>query len=398
MNALGFMAGQRRVTEILTSGAPSELISIASHPDHDTLSGGHSYGFWLDGPCCPWVGGDGKTYVIFPAPENYRMEVGAGGWSNGANWSGATKVYSSPRNATESNYANQIWIFGTYASGNNVWAIGHMEWYVDMESDDGIAGYNANDAGHKHVTQPVWMKSTDNGATWAIKSTAADRPILKNEAWATQSRETLYGNRHSTNIVCPADVGQDDDHYYSMLDTLYLPGGTDLVDVGFVLVRTSDLDSSTTWEYWGGSGWTPVNRSIYQGNTSTQVPYLFFKASGVDPFTTTPRTNRLAQSIRWHERTKQWLVFGYRGDKAGIVCASRTKSLANPRFEANGNLFWTLGSGDAVGNYTSEAYIGVFDPDTATDQNFTTIGDNPICVVVDSRYRFMKNTLSLSVF
>lgn len=391
MSALGW-TGQRRVTDILTSGAPATLIDISGNAAHETLSGGHSYGFWLDGNCCPWVGGDGKTYVIFPAPENYRMQVGTGGWSNGANWSGATLVYESPRNAAQNAYSNRIWIFGLWAEGANVWAIGHAEWYNQMESDDGYAGFNALEQ-EQWVTSPVWMKSTDNGATWAIKSTAADRPILKPEPWGTQSRDTLYGFRHASNIV------KENGYWYVFLDYTSLPGSTDLLDAGMCMARTADIDSSTAWQYWNGSGWTNVNRGTYQGNLSTQVPHHMWKVTGWDPYTVGPRTTRMGQSLRRHARTGRWMLFGFRGDKSGVVCATTSESLANPRFEARPELFWTLGSGDAVGNYTGPRYVSVIDPDTATDQNFTDIGDNPLCITVGvGRASFMKNTLSLSVF
>jgi hypothetical protein len=401
LSGLGTLAPQRRVIDILTSGVPATLIDIGGNPANQILSGGHAYGAWIDGNCCPYIGSDGETYVILPAPENYRIAVnysGENGWNNGSHWGGLALAYESPRNALQSQYSNRLWIFGVYASGSNVWTIAHDEWYNQMETDDGYAGFNAWDS-HQWVTAPVWIKSTDNGATWALKSTAADRPILKPEPYGTQDTDALYGFRHGSNIVRPSDVGQPDDHFYMFLDYTTIPSNdsVNLLRAGVCLVRTSDIDSSTNWEYWNGSGWTAVNRGTYQGNLSTQVPHHMWEATGWDPYTINPRTTRMGQSIRWHEKSKQWYLFGYRGDKVGVVCATRSPSLENPRFETTPELFWTLASGDAVGNYTGARYISVFDPDTATDQNFTTIGDNPICITVGvGRDQFMKNKLILT--
>jgi hypothetical protein len=388
-----FLASERRVAKITTSGAPATLIDISGNPNHDTLSGGHSYGLWVDGSCSPYVGDDGNTYVVFPSSENYRIQVGSGGWTSGAAWTGAALVYDSPRLAAQSEYANRIWIFGTHAVGSDIYAIGHMEWYQTMVADDGIAGFNGYVLTNRRwVNSPTWLKSTDNGATWAIKATAADRSIMTPEPWGVQSRDTLYGFRHPSNIV------KEGAYYYCFIDYVSLPGGTDLLDSGCCLVRVDDLESSTSWQYWNGTGWTNVSRLTYQGNLSSQQPYMFFKATGWDPYAgTNPGTNRMAQSVRWHPRTKQWLVFGFKGNDAGVVCMTRSKTLANPQFENYGPTFFTLGVGDVAGNYTSNHYMSVFDPDTATDQNFTDIGDSPICITASTFSEFKRNTLSLTV-
>lgn len=393
---MGAISAGSEIASIVTSGAPASLISISGNGNHDTMdSSGRAVGFWSDGPCVSYKGGDGNHYAIFPHSENFRMTVP--NWTSGGTWTGLTNCYNSPRTAGEGQYANRIWIFGTYATGNTVYALGHMEWYQTRTTGDTdvqwgtLDGWNGYAPAKRQVMSPIWLKSTDNGATWAIKPTGGDRTVLKPEPWATQSRDTFYGFRHPSNIM------HEDGYYYAFLDYLSLPGSTNLLNQGFCAVRTNDLESSTNWEYWNGSGWTANNRSSYQGNLATQQPHQFFGTTGWDPYTDQPPTCRMAQALCWHVPTEQWLLFGFRSDVAGFFCYSRSKTLANPRWEQNGATIISLGAGDSGSNYIGARYISVFD-ENATDQNLRQIGNNPICITAENdRTGFRYNRLTINV-
>ena len=49
------------------------------------------------------------------------------------------------------------------------------------------------------------------------------------------------------------------------------------------------------------------------------------------------------------------------------------------------------------GDYTDEHYINVFDPTYDSDQNFTNIGNTPICVVAEDHRIYKKQTLQINV-
>lgn len=375
---------------ITTSGAPTTLIDFSPNGDHQTLPGGHAYGMWADGPCIPYRGSDGRTYCILPHSENYRFDVGS--WTNGHLWALKEKCYESPRNTLESAYANRVWIFGVYAIGATVRALGHMEWYQTTVSDGGHPGFNGYSLPNRRwITSPLWMSSANNGQSWSITAAAnSSRVVLVPEPWNVQQRDTLYGFRHPSNIV------NEGSYYYCFLDYSSLPGSTNNLDVGFVMIRTSDIGLSTGWQYWNGTGWTTVNHNSYQGNLAAQQPYVFFKQSGWDPYTTSARTNRMAQSIRYHTPSGQWLLFGYRGDVAGFFCYTRSATLATPQFQTNGSQMVSFGSGDTGANYVDPHYLSVFDP-AATDQNFTAIGNNPTCITAADLGKFKRNTLTIAL-
>jgi|GEM_PF-4696297 len=395
------------IASIVTASGFTTILDVSADPLHETLSGGQAYGLWIDSPLIPYRTDGGFTVFLTGSQVTYRYLVTSNVWTS-ANiaMNPGNAVRASANTGVQFDYDHRIWVFGVYASGLNVYGIGHHEWYVDRYTVDGHDGYN-NQPNHKWVTTPIWIKSTSNGsqATWATKtytpwtSGAANthRLFLVPEAWATQSYDTLYGWQHPSNIVYPPDIGQTDDpYYYSFIDANNLVGAADtLLDIGFILIRWSDLEDPETTQFWNGSGWT-TRASAAQGNNAAQQPYVFFELTGHDPYTSNPKTDRMAQSVRWHWPTQQWLLFGYDSRNNPSLCFLRSKTLANPKFEVNGVNYIPYTGGGTNADYLGNSYISVFDPD-ATDQNFTSIGNSPLLVVADDYIIYKKQTLTINV-
>lgn len=389
----GWIEFEPYIESIETASAFTDILDVSTDPRHVNLSDGRAYGLWFDAGLHPYRGSDGKTYLTVGNWTSYRFCVEDDNWADGSGWTSLNDpVWASHNTGVQSEYDHRIWLFGHHAIGADIYSVCHHEWFNQRETIDGIPGWNVNPA-HEHCTSTILMKSTNNGASFSDPdgTTAATRLILTPEPWAVQSAETLYGFRHPSNV--PKKEG---DYWYSAIDTFYLPAGDAAkISCGFVLIRTNDLSNNQGWEYWNGAGWTTRSILTYQGNLSTQQPHLFFRVDGYDPFTTSARNNRMAQTIRWHTPTSQWLIFGFSGmNPAGPLVWSASKTLANPQFETFGRRTISLAGGGVNSDYNT--YIGVFDP-SATDQNFSDIGNSPKLIVSDDYSRLKIQDLQINV-
>lgn len=386
----------QEISSIETTSGFTTLLDVSGNANHQGGGGTglRSYGLWLDGPLNVYRGGDGHTYVITCHSETYRFRVG--NWTNGASWSNLTNVYNSDRQVTEGVYNCRDWIFGCYAIGNTVYGIAHHEWYRNTVSSNGIGGYPVNTpemAIKQHTRAIKWFKSTNNGASWSIKPTAnASRLMLVPEPWNTQQKDTIYGWLHPSNVV------KEGSHYYCFVQAYNLKAGTNNLETGFSLIRTTNLENTTGWQFWNGSGWTTRNNG-YQGNLSGQQPYIFFQTNNYNPYTNSPagHKHRVAQCVRYHVPTQQWLIFGYRGDQSPYFCYGRSQTLANPQFEVNGLQTIALSGGGSQSDYIGNRYLNVFDPND-TDQNFQNIlGDTALVVAIENLSRYRRQTIRINV-
>jgi len=394
--------GQPEIGSIATASGFTTILDVSGDPDHVTSPSGKSIGLWLDTPIVPYRTSGGNVVFICGAQTSYRYVVTGNNWTAAnISKSPAGAVRNSNNTGIQQDYDHRSWIFGVYADGANIYAIGHHEWYNQRHTVDGYPGYNVL-AQREWVTAPIWLKSTNNGnsASWSTKSytpymdTGIPNPqrlFLTPESWGLNSYETLYGFQHPSNIV------KEGAYYYAFLDANKLSGpGASLLTIGVHLIRWSDLEDPTTTEFWNGTAWQARNIANWQGNNSTQQPYIFFPVSGYNPYVGGGRTDRMGQAIRYHAPTQQWLLFGYDGRKVPSLVYTRTKTLANPRFEENGITQIAYTGGGANSDYTGNSYIMVFDPNS-TDQNFTDIGNSPLCVVSDNYILFKKQTLKINV-
>lgn len=389
------------ISSISTASNFSSIKDVSGMSQH-TFAGGRPYGLWMDGPMIPWreTSPSGDVYIFASHSENWRFRVGD--WANGSSWDLAPSTrpaFNSAREAAESSYNNRTWIFGVWAEGNNVWALCHMEWYKHMVTSGGIPGFIGTDpatgtTSRYEARAAQWLKSTDGGSSWAYKTPAnSGRVVLVPEPNAVQNRPMHYGFLHPSNIV------KEGSYYYCFVEQRNLTGGDNLVDVGFSLIRTNNLDNATGWQYWNGSGWTSVNHSTYQGNLSSQQPYIFFRVNNHDPYVTSDRNNRMAQAIRWHIPTAQWLLFGSTGMQSNFFCWTRSATMANPQFETNGRQMIALTGTNTGNHYIGARYISVFDPDAdnSDNQNFMNIGNNPLCWTIGGQVRFERQTLQINL-
>lgn len=380
--------------QIATSGAPTKIIGITQNQYHQTLPGGHSYGFWIDGPLVPWRGTDGEVYAIFPASENYLMKIG--NFLNGHTWSLVGECFNSNRNTRQQDFDNRIWWFSAYMhSDGNLYLVGHHEWYNQTVSDGGHPGFNA--LNHRQwITTAIWGKSTDNGRSVSTKPYTSyiqtgvpnnHRVHLVPEPFGKQQRNTLYGFQHPSNTV------EEDGYFYTFLDYNSLPGGTNLLDVGFILMRTANLNDPEATEVWTSSGWVASRGGAYWGNMGRQ-PHVFFPMSGLNPYQGGPRSDRMAQSVRYHPESGQWMLFGWRvvPGQLGTPCVTTSPTLSNPQFSEATYQPITLGTGDDRTWYNNEGYISVFDEDS-TDPNFREIGNNPALWVADQYTSYRRTEL-----
>lgn len=380
------------LTSISASASWNTIIDLAPNAKHQFLSDGTPYGLWIDGPLIPYKGGDGNNYGIVAHSENYRMRIPS--FTSGATWVlDATPAYEG-RQTLESQYNNRKWIMGVWAQGSTITGVAHMEWYQTQKTVDGIAGFDAI-GNNRWITSPQWVRSTDNGRTFAPWATASSaRVLLVPEPWAVQSHEGTYGYYHITNIV------KEGSYYYCFCEARDLPSVAAKNSSGAVLLRTTDISTPLGWQFWNGSGWTTVDHGTYQGNQGPvgQRPYLFWRINGWDPYTVPDRNGRAMQSVRFHPASNQWIVFGFSYNVGGTggLCYSTSPTLANPLFEVGG--LKKVASQGTLGDYGGAHFISVFDPsyDNSDNQVFQKIGNNPIIIVPFSQTIYKYKTLTLS--
>jgi hypothetical protein len=380
------------VPVVATSSGFTTILDVSGNSNHQTLSGGTPYGLWVDGPLYPFKGSDGVTRFTVPHSENFMFTVPD--WNNGPGWV-LSYVYDSPRQSPEGSYNNRHWIFGKYAlSDGTVYALAHHEWYQTMKTVDGHPGFNGCGIFNRRWVNAIeWLKSTDNGASWAQKGfgSAADLVVIP-EPWGIQSRDTFYGYFHPSNIV------KEGSYYYAFVDSRQLRGGTNLLECGFIAIRTDDLERANGWQYWNGSSWYTISPGSYQGGQGANQPYVFFKVTGKDPYSADPGPISMSQSIRYHVPSGMWLLFGSNTGVFNTFCYCASATLANPEFEVNAARSVSLAGGGAPSDYYTYAgrYVSVFDP-SSTDPNFERIeGNTAICIVADGGVRYRKQTISIT--
>jgi hypothetical protein len=262
-----------------------------------------------------------------------------------------------------------------------------------------IAGFPDN----RYTTRGIkWYKSTDLGLSWQQKVPGdARRLYAVPEPYGTRKASVLYGwLQPSANIV------KEGSYYYFTVQAYNLPRngatGTNLrhVSAGFSLLRMSDLDDIDTVEFYNtDKKWEKRAPHGYQGSLSAQQPFIFFELDGYDPYEGKPAgaRTRVAQSIRYHLPTNQWLIFGYQG-VAPVVCFGRSATLADPQFMENELQAIHLAPGNSNHDYVGDAYMNVFDPGAdATDQNMMTIKNNPILVVGFQQKAYRHQRLEITV-
>jgi hypothetical protein len=387
----GWITSTVPIPTVTTTSGWTTIMDVSSNGNHQSLSGGTSYGLWVDGPVYPWKGSDGVVRFTVCHSENFMFTVND--WNNGAGW-GLYYGYTSPRQAPEGSYNNRHWIFGKYTIGGGiVYGLAHHEWYQTMKTVDGYPGFNGYSLFNRRWVNAVkWMKSTDNGLNWTHKNTltSADLVCIP-EPWSVQSRDTLYGYFHPSNIV------NEGSYYYAFCDSRQLRGGTNLLECGFIMIRTYYLDDVIGWEFWNGTGWTAMSSSGYIGGQGSAQPYVFFKVTGNDPYSADPGPISMAQSIRYHVPSGMWLLFGSNGNVLNTFCYCASDTLANPKFEINGVRSVSLAGGGVAGDYHTYSghYVSVFDP-ASTDNNFQNImGNTAICITADAAVRYKKQTISI---
>jgi hypothetical protein len=380
------------IPAVTTTSGFTTIMDVSGNGNHQTLTGGVAYGLWVDGPIYPFKGSDGVHRFTVPHSENFMFAVPD--WNNGAGWV-LSFVYDSPRQAPEGSYNNRHWLFGKYAlADGSVYALAHHEWYQTMKTVDGHPGFNGYALFNRRWVNGIkWLKSTNNGASWSQKGnlTSADLVVIP-EPWSTQSRDTLFGYFHPSNIV------KEGSYYYAFVDSRQLRGGTNLLECGFITIRTDDLEKANSWEFWNGSGWTIISAGSYQGGQGSNQPYIFFKVTGNDPYSADPGSISMAQAIRYHVPTGMWLLFGSNASLTNCFCYCASATLATPQFEANGVRQVSLAGGGVASDYQtySGKYVSVFDP-ASTDRNFERIeGSTAIVFVAESAVRYRKQTISIS--
>jgi hypothetical protein len=398
---MGAMLSAPEIARIQTASPFETLIDVSNDPAHGLTSDGRAKGLWIDGPLLPYRSG-GSVFFLTGAMDTYRYIVPSNIWTAAnvsRNPSGPVRV--SANNLVYQDFDHRIWPFGVWADGFNLWAMGHHEWYGDTVTSDGIPGY-MRVFGRDWVSTGIWMKSTLSGGlgSWSTKPYTSyatshvvnrHRIFLLPESWYIRQPETYYGFQKGTNIV------YENGWYYNFFPmTNLLPGDT-RVRQGFCMIRWSDLEDPGTTQVYTASGWADKSDVTFQGNVSGQQPYPFFEVYDIDPYQAGNPTNfQMAQSVRYHWPTQQWLLFGYRNPGLPYVGFLRSKTLANPKWEHNGFQTLQLTGGGTGSDYFSEAYMTVFDP-AASDQNFVEIGNNPLMIVADSHVRYKKQTLQISV-
>lgn len=356
---------------------------------------GPAYGAWFDGPINPYKFGS-DTYFQIPHSQNYRIRIPGNGWGAPDTWrlepdstvSGAT-VVPTDSDVDESHYQMRNWIFSAYVQYPNIYGLTHHEWYPLRTLVHGIPFLRA---GETTVWGLGWISSTDGGNKWTMNPinyaapSNSNRMVLIPEPW-NAALPKFYGLAHPSNIV------KEGAYYYAFLTNVSYKAGQSTSGVS--LIRTSNLASSSGWQYWNGAGWTIVSHGTYQGNAGPQQPYIFWEsASGC--------SHLYGHNVRKHARSGKWIILGADycsgfdpdGNIAGKAVYTWIDTLANPVHldRTPGNLLRPPKVIPPSGNYIPfNAYYSFFDTSNALNvgDNFEVVNDAPMFTAIDPG----KNTI-----
>lgn len=378
--------GGTGITAVEATAGWTTVMDFSGNPLHALDP--HAGGLYADGPFNPYVGGDGNTYALVTAGYNYRFRIPT--LLNGATWVLDGPVFSSAQDHTEVNYNDTVWLLAKWAQGNTVYSAAHMEFYYG--GNLAIPNMSA-DAWGVWWASPKWMRSLNNGASWAQwGGSGSSRVILVPEPSYTpphNQRLNFSGWAQPSNIV------KEGAYYYCTFATVSYPlgswplSGPPHMETGVVMVRTTDLSTPLGWQFWNGSGWTTINHLTWQGSSSPsadQRPYLFFKVVDVNPYVGSGAYSAyrskadMNQCLRLHGPSNTWMMFGTsRAAPGGGPAYATSPTLANPQWEASGIKAMTLTGALGVGDYLGFHYCSVIDPtyDNSDNQNFMKIGNNP---------------------
>jgi len=293
---------------------------------------GRPYGAWFDGPINPYKYGS-ETYFQIAHSQNYRIKVTGNNWGTRHLWTiepnntvhGAT-ITPADSDVEQSHYQMRNWIYSPYVQYPNIYGLTHHEWYSSITTVNGIPFLSD---GHTTVWGLGWISSADGGNTWAMNPinysapSNANRMVMIPEPW-NPSLPKFYGFSHPSNIV------KEGNYYYAFTTNASQKANGQLA-LGVSLIRTSNLASSSGWQYWNGSGWTTVSQGTYQGNGGPQQPYIFWESTGAC-------SHLYAHNVRKHAASGKWIVLGAdycagkdeNGNITGKAVYTWIDSLANP--------------------------------------------------------------------
>jgi hypothetical protein len=339
------------------------------------------YGAWIDGPMNPYRYG-GNTYFQIPHSENFRIKIPNHDWGNRTSWSmegsfsiGA-QIIPAQRDTAESHYNNRNWIFSVYNNSNTLYGLTHHEWYRSNVTVNNISGFNNGST--PWIASIGWINSTDGGTSWSMRpvSEGSSRLVVVPEPSAWNPIQQTFGFMHPSNIVKEGD-------YYYIFTTTFNYGHSGQLLHGISLFRTVNIATPINWEFWNGSGWTIVNHNTYQGNFGAQMPYVFWGRSD-------QCSSLYAMNVRQHKGSGKWITLGSKyclpappqgQDFRYQAVFSWANSLANPT-----NLETNLRDVQQNGrSLLSNNYYSFFDVDGSADDNYQSIGSNPLIVVTDNK-------------
>ncbi|QLA80213.1 hypothetical protein EXV95_05900 [Acidovorax sp. JMULE5] len=363
--------------------------------NHPGCTGNVWYGAWFDGPINPYKY-NGNTYFQVPHSQNFRFNLPNHNWGDRLTWiiepASFTAGYpegallSPPvKDTVESHYNMAHWIYSPYVVGSTIYGLTHHEWYP-----------NTMPFGGKIVANSVpvwgigWISSTNGGASWAMKPinygapSNADRLVIVPEPHSSTYTQE-YGFAHPSNIV------KEGIYYYAFVTSLSnKPGGVQ--ERGVSIIRTSNLASATGWQFWNGSSWTTVNHGTYQGGSSTQQPYIFWKE------TANACTTLLAHNVRKHSPSGKWIVLGSASCFSNPYRATFTwiDNLSNPSLldkTTAGQPRYPEFINQNGHSMPANKYVSFFNVDATVNSgdNYETIGNKPLLVGVDQSLEFISH-------
>jgi len=235
----------------------------------------------------------------------------------------------------EFNYDNNIWIFGVWtADGNNIYALGHHEFYP-RTCPVGTTAPWINSVHH--------LISDDGGASFLPQSytpysisekSNSERLVLVPKPWDEDNPDYInYGFYHPSNIV------KEGNYYYAAVEGNFWLGTLNsqehgLHEGGLVLVRTEQPEISVNWQVYTENGWEVIDHETYQGRGGQDVK-LFLRQDSYSPYDQYPNGGQLLSfSLVQHSPSGQWIVLGYSNQGATTVQYSLTKTLKYPEFSA----------------------------------------------------------------
>lgn len=339
---------------------------------------------------------NGKTILIAGSQyENYRE---SGPDLDSLGYDCDKPVLTSLKDPSPKAYADEEWIHSTYAKGDDVLALLHVEYRGDKHrTESGCRTGTYKQCWWSMVTTAT---SKDGGLTFSRPEDPATRPIIRNSF----AYQPMVG--HEYGFMNPSNIFAEDGYIYAFV---YNRQNYNQKEGNYLVRHADNADwNDGAWEVMRNGKWLSVNETI---NKPRKSRFSHTSAVGnivnVGVIRTTPleqhfsdTTPMRAYGLVKHTPSGKYvalLTSKHPKDQASdgfyiatADCISCSWSLPRQIAHADYRKDFTCKQDKNATNVEIYRYGSLLDP-ASTDQNYQTVGDNPYLFTTRLTYPDCKN-------